>query len=113
MGSRGYKPLPLPQLILEDELSTSGDSGSSSLDVAATPSTALRVNNNILNSWDGFLGVVAKLVAGGVAALQWLDLSFNDLKTIDVVSSGIVCYKYYPNLYTIFLSATYTHYTVW
>ena len=74
-----------PQLVIKEELSASGES-SVSLDVAATPTSSLKLNNNLLSEWDGFLDTVGKLVAGASASLQWLDFSFNDFKTIDTVS---------------------------
>lgn len=79
--------------MLDEELSASGDS-SVSLDVAATPTSSLKVNNNLLSEWDGFLDTVGKLVVGALVSVQWLDLSFNDFKTIDAVSDrgrGRVC----------------------
>jgi Leucine-rich repeat (LRR) protein len=46
-------------------------------------STALRVNNNMLSNWDGFVDTITALFVDHSSHLQWLDLSFNDLKIID------------------------------
>ncbi len=73
---------------LEDELSTGSSGGS--LEVEKFPSTALKVNNNILLSWDGFMTSIAKLFQDPVSKLGWIDFSFNDLKTIDVVCSRLI-----------------------
>ncbi len=68
---------------LEDELSVG--SSQDSLDVEKFPSTALKVNNNILVVWDGFMSSICKLFEDPVSKLGWIDFSFNDLKTIDEV----------------------------
>ncbi len=72
---------------LEDELSKSIGSSGCSVEVEKFPSTALKVNNNVLLSWDGFMTSIAKLFQDPVSKLGWIDFSFNDLKTIDVVCS--------------------------
>lgn len=70
---------------LEDELSV-GTSQDSILDVEKYPSTALKVNNNILIVWDGFMSSISKLFEDPTSKLGWIDFSFNDLKTIDEVN---------------------------
>ena len=62
------------------------EDSSTSLHLEKSDSTALKVNNNILNSWDGFWMSLEKLFVEPVLQLQWIDFSFNDLKTIDAVS---------------------------
>jgi hypothetical protein len=70
-----------------------GDS-STSLNLEKSNSSALKVNNNILNSWEGFWMSLEKLFVEPVLQLQWIDFSFNDLKTIDAVSSASVLSKW-------------------
>ncbi len=69
--------------MLEDELSA-GDS-TDTIDIAKTCTTALRLNNNMIVDWEGLLDSVERLLVAPSANLRWLDLSFNDLKTIDSV----------------------------
>ena len=64
------------------------EDSSTSLHLEKSDSTALKVNNNILNSWDGFWMSLEKLFVEPALQLQWIDFSFNDLKTIDAVSSA-------------------------
>ncbi len=68
---------------MEDELSVG--SSQDSIDVEKFPSTALKVNNNILVVWDGFMSSIFKLFEDPISKLGWIDFSFNDLKTIDEV----------------------------
>ena len=68
---------------LEDELSARSSQGS--LEVEKFPSTALKVNNNILFSWDGFMSTITQLFEDPATKLGWIDFSFNDLRTIDNV----------------------------
>lgn len=51
----------------------------------AVKATALRLNNNMLGSWEGFLEILDLMIIEPYNNLQWLDFSFNDLKTIDEV----------------------------
>ena len=62
-----------------------GDSNTS-LQIEQSNSTALKVNNNMLKSWEGFWPAIQKLFMEPVLQLQWIDFSFNDLRTIDAVS---------------------------
>ena len=39
----------------------------------------------MLSNWEGFEETIDSLFVNPSANLQWLDLSFNDLKTIDKV----------------------------
>ena len=69
---------------MEDELTSGSSQGS--LQIEKFPSTALKLNNNILNSWDGFMSTISKLFEDPSTRLGWIDFSFNDLRTIDDVS---------------------------
>ena len=51
----------------------------------AVKANALRFNNNMLGSWEGFLEILDLMIIEPHNNLQWLDFSFNDLKTIDEV----------------------------
>lgn len=53
-----------------------------------SPSTSLKFNNNMLNSWDGFASTVRGLLLNPLQ-LAWVDLSFNDLRSISSVSEFI------------------------
>ena len=75
------------QLDLNEEVV---EDSSTSLHLDKSSSTALKVNNNILNSWDGFWLSLEKLFVEPALQLQWIDFSFNDLRTIDAVSSASV-----------------------
>ena len=77
-----FVQLDLSEEVIEDS--------STSLHLDKSDSTALKVNNNILNSWEGFWMSLEKLFVEPAVQLQWIDFSFNDLKTIDPVSSAIV-----------------------
>ncbi|XP_011404021.1 PREDICTED: leucine-rich repeat-containing protein 51-like [Amphimedon queenslandica] len=63
----------------------------------AVKATALRVNNNMLASWEGFIETLDQMIIEPHQHLQWLDLSFNDLKTIDEALLQL------PNLTMIYL----------
>lgn len=80
---------------LEDELR--GENSRGSFEVEKFPSTALRVNNNILVKWDGFISTISQLFEDPTTRLGWIDFSFNDLKIIDD------CLLELPNLMTIYL----------
>ena len=56
-------------------------------------SATLKVNNNLLADWDGFTDAVHRLFEAP-SRLAWVDLSYNDLRTIDKVS----CYILYTHL---------------
>ena len=73
------------QLVLEDELSTEGSTESVVVDQSR--SMALRVNNNMLGDWENFLPTMCKLFVEPTTRLAWIDFSFNDLRTIDKVST--------------------------
>ena len=79
------------------------EDSNTSLHLDKSNSTALKVNNNILNSWDGFWMSLEKLFVEPALQLQWIDFSFNDLKTIDEVSSAIllVCSTNGPTFFYI------------
>ena len=72
------------QYLVEDEVPT--EKGSTML-VEKTNTTAFRVNNNLLAEWEGFMDTLDALVVNPATNLAWLDLSFNDLKSIDSVST--------------------------
>ncbi|XP_035681032.1 leucine-rich repeat-containing protein 51-like [Branchiostoma floridae] len=59
-------------------------------------SNALRMNNNALTTLDGFEGAITRLLTNP-EALAWVDLSFNDLTTVDPVLLT------YPNIKVLYL----------
>ena len=74
------------QLVLEDELAADDSTDTMDLKITPSTSTALRLNNNMLNRWEGFSETVGRLFVQHTEHLCWLDLSFNELRTIDDVS---------------------------
>ena len=68
---------------MNDEL---GGDSNTSLQLERSNSTALKVNNNMLKSWEAFWPAIQKLFLEPAVQLQWIDFSFNDLRTIDAVS---------------------------
>ena len=70
------------QLDLEEEEMELEDS---LVHLPLSASTALRVNNNMLTSWEGFWSTLGDLYIDPAATLHWLDVSFNDLRSIDQV----------------------------
>lgn len=76
-----------------------GDLGDSevSLEGPRSTATALRLNNNMLGDWYGFSKTMVKLFLEPARHLAWLDLAFNDLKTIDSAILDL------PNLTTLYL----------
>ena len=74
-------------MLLEEELAGDVVGSEVSLDGPHSTATALRVNNNMLGDWEGFSETMAKLFLEPTTHLAWLDLAFNDLKTIDSVSA--------------------------
>ena len=77
-------PLFPLQLILEDELES--EEGSQ-VSIHRLPSTAVKVNNNMLMDWEGFFPTIDAILVDSTQRLSWLDLSFNDFKLIDSVRS--------------------------
>lgn len=71
------------QFDLNEEL---GGDSNTSLHLEKSNSTALKVNNNILKSWEGFWPAMERLFVHPALQLQWIDFSFNDLQAIDDVS---------------------------
>ncbi|KAI8508525.1 Leucine-rich repeat-containing protein 51 [Branchiostoma belcheri] len=59
-------------------------------------SNALRMNNNALTTLDGLSGAITRLFINP-EALAWVDLSFNDLTTVDPVLLG------YGNIKVLYL----------
>ena len=57
-----------------------------SLNIVPSESTALKVNNNMLSNWIDFRSTIERIFVDPGQTLSWLDLSFNDLRTIDEVS---------------------------
>ena len=55
------------------------------VEVIQSESTALKVNNNMLTTWDFFNDTICRLFVDPVLTLAWIDLSFNDFRTIDEV----------------------------
>lgn len=69
----------------------------STIIIEKTNTTAFRVNNNLLSEWDGFMDTLEALIVNPTVNLAWLDLSFNDLKTIDSAILQL------PNLMMLYL----------
>lgn len=59
------------------------------VEIVESEATALKVNNNMLTHWDDFSSTLHKLFVDPARQLGWIDLSFNDLRTIDDVSSRV------------------------
>eukprot|EP00794_Sanderia_malayensis_P006922 gene6922-7700_t len=57
---------------------------------------AIRLSNNVISDWTAFSTTVAELVEEP-SNLEWIDLSFNDIKDIDK------CILEYPNLKVLYL----------
>lgn len=74
-----------PQLVLEDELAADDSTDTVDLQIPLSTSTALRLNNNGLTMWEGFSETLRRLFVDHTAHLCWLDLAFNDIRTIDAV----------------------------
>ncbi|XP_066919797.1 leucine-rich repeat-containing protein 51-like [Clytia hemisphaerica] len=83
---RGSKPLKSKEPIIEDD----GEQ------VRKRKTNALRLSNNVLTEWGGFLDTVEKIVENP-ADLEWIDVSFNDLTTIDS------CLLSFPKLKVLYL----------
>ena len=66
--------------LVENDISS--EKGSTVL-IEKTNTTAFRVNNNLLSDWGGFMDTLEALIVNPTLNLAWLDLSFNDLKSID------------------------------
>lgn len=60
------------------------------MEIVKSNSTALKVNNNMLTQWVNFRSTLHKLFVDPELTLAWIDLSFNDLRTIDEVLLHIV-----------------------
>ena len=56
-------------------------------------STSLKLNNNLLSGWDGLRSTLLELFVDPAKTLGWIDLSFNDLKTIDEVKEILQKFK--------------------
>ena len=52
------------------------------------PVNAIKLNNNMLVSWDGFTEVLTQLCTAPLQ-IAWIDLSFNDLRNIPLVITHI------------------------
>jgi len=57
---------------------------------------AIRLSNNVLTEWGNFSTIIEKIVENPMD-LEWIDLSFNDLGTIDETILS------YPNLKVLYL----------
>ena len=66
---------------IEDEVASEGDK----LIVSQSTAEVIKLNNNMITDWDGFSDMVHTLLISPLQ-LSWLDLSFNDLKSIHSVS---------------------------
>ena len=73
------------QLVLEDELAADDSTDTVDLKIPQSSSTALRLNNNMLSQWEGFGDTMSRLFVSHPTHLHWLDLAFNEIKTIDEV----------------------------
>ena len=71
------------QFDLNEEM---GGDSNTSLQLEKSTSTALKVNNNMLKSWEEFWPAMERLFVEPALQLQWIDFSFNDLQVIDEVS---------------------------
>lgn len=56
-----------------------------SVTIEKSASTSLKLNNNMLNQWEDFSSTLHQLFVDPALTLGWIDLSFNDLRTIDEV----------------------------
>lgn len=54
--------------------------------IEKSTTTALKLNNNLLGQWDDFSSTMHQLFVDPALTLAWIDLSFNELRTIDEVS---------------------------
>ena len=75
------------QLEQEEEDDEDLEAEDSLVHLPLSDSTALRVNNNMLTSWDGFWPTMCDLFTDPAANVQWLDLSFNDIRSIESAST--------------------------
>ena len=57
------------------------------VDIEKSNTTALKLNNNLLNQWEGFTSTMHRLFVDPARTLAWIDLSFNDLRSINEVRS--------------------------
>ena len=73
------------QLVLEDELAADDSTDTVDLKIPPSTSTALRLNNNMLSHWEGFGETLSRLFVSHAAHLHWVDLAFNEIRTIDEV----------------------------
>ena len=64
-------------------------SDSGKLIITQSDAEVVRLNNNMLSSWDGFSDTFHTLLLSPLQ-LSWIDLSFNDLKSIHAVCKAIV-----------------------
>ena len=58
-----------------------------SMAIVKSNSTSLKLNNNMLANWTDFSSTTHQLFVDPALTLAWIDLSFNDLRTIDEVGS--------------------------
>ena len=69
---------------------------SSATDVMKRNTNAIRFSNNVINDWKEFTSTVEKVVTNP-QAIEWIDVSFNDMTKIDK------CLLDYPNLKVLYL----------
>ena len=86
--------VPHVQLVLEDELAADDSTDTIDLKVTQSLGSGLRLNNNMLSDWEGFSDTVSRLFVDHRTHLRWLDLSFNDMTTIDAVIMMLMFYLY-------------------
>ena len=83
-----------PWQIVELDDDDDEDDDNREVRVTKSKSTALKLNNNMLFGWEGLLETLELLFVNPILNLQWLDLSFNDLKSVDSVSLLFIIAKY-------------------
>jgi Leucine-rich repeat (LRR) protein len=67
----------------EDELAADDSTETVDLDITASTSRALLLNNNRVGFWDEFSETLRRLFVDHTSHLCWLDLALNELRTID------------------------------
>jgi len=70
---------------------------SSANEITKRRTNAVRLSNNVINEWKEFSPTLEKLVVDPYEAIEWIDLSFNDMTTIDK------CLLQYRNLKVLYL----------
>jgi hypothetical protein len=53
--------------------------------IERSTTTAIKLNNNLIGHWDDFSSTMHQLFVDPALTLSWIDLSFNELRTINDV----------------------------